>query len=350
MTISNGILTIERVFDDRATPRKYLFSLENSTVAAPPAFDGSFAPLFPSAYQVVQTDRGLTLGGTMYPQGSSPPAITPTGTWTGAVVPIRVECTLLGARGTWQGRVSYDEGATWPQTFTSAAAVALTGAGTGITLNIATGNAATNNVWLATCSGLADQSGNGKHYVGLGSDPAQWPVITLGVNGVACIANPPSLLGLRLLDSSLVLPATTTPTMCLAVYRALGWTAGRRLVGNKTFDNHLAILQLDGSSPDLEIYGAAAGSRSSALAINAWGVCEAKWGNSTADYIRLGAASAVTGTNTGSIGPGTGRQIFAAGDGNYGAFELAALIYTPPVDTTAFRAAVATKYAGLVAA
>ncbi len=80
--------------------------------------------------------------------GTTPPVLTLTGT---ATVPyeLQVECTTSGARGAWKFRWSKDRGVTWMLTdVLSAATVALTG--TGLTLNIATGNAATNNVWTAT--------------------------------------------------------------------------------------------------------------------------------------------------------------------------------------------------------
>jgi hypothetical protein len=69
-----------------------------------------------------------------------------------------VECTTSGARGTWVLRYSIDGGATFATVatgITSAATVALTdpldpAAGLlGVTLNIATGNASTDNVWTA---------------------------------------------------------------------------------------------------------------------------------------------------------------------------------------------------------
>lgn len=89
--------------------------------------------------------------------GTTPPTVTITGTQK---VPVNlwVQCTAnAGARGTWTGQFSIDGGVTWTQ-FTSAATVAVivtdpaSGAtiDTGLVINIATGNAATDNVWKAT--------------------------------------------------------------------------------------------------------------------------------------------------------------------------------------------------------
>lgn len=90
--------------------------------------------------------------------GTSPPVITLTGT-PAFPMDLKVDCTLDGARGTWEFRWSVDNGVTWEATgVVSAATVALTlanGTSTGITLNIATGTAeADDNVWTARVAGL----------------------------------------------------------------------------------------------------------------------------------------------------------------------------------------------------
>ena len=75
--------------------------------------------------------------------GTTPPTITLTGAPLGAFT-WRIECTGAGALGVWTGRWSSDNGGNW-NAFTSGATVAL--GSTGMTANIAAGNAATNNVW-----------------------------------------------------------------------------------------------------------------------------------------------------------------------------------------------------------
>lgn len=83
--------------------------------------------------------------------GTAPPTITLTGTPNiTCYAKIKVKCTLGGARGTWTGAVSFDDGATYDSTFTSAATVnvlSASGGITGIVLNIATGSANVDNTW-----------------------------------------------------------------------------------------------------------------------------------------------------------------------------------------------------------
>ena len=108
-------------------------------------------------------DNGTMSGVTSV--GTTPPVITLTNTanrlgGTGPCRPVnlKVVCTTSGARGTWVLKYSIDGGATYAtaaSNITSAATVALTDildpaqGLLGITLNIATGNAATDNVWTA---------------------------------------------------------------------------------------------------------------------------------------------------------------------------------------------------------
>ena len=99
----------------------------------------SFAQIGTSALSAVTAD------------GTTPPTCTVSGT---PLFPcgttVKVKCTGAGARGTWTGAVSYDNGGTYEFAFTSAATVVLltpSGASTGITFSIGTGNAATDNTW-----------------------------------------------------------------------------------------------------------------------------------------------------------------------------------------------------------
>lgn len=99
----------------------------------------SFAQIGTSALSAVTSD------------GTTPPTITVSGT---PVFPcgttVKVKCTGAGARGTWTGSASYDNGGTYEFSFTSGATVTLlapNGTSTGIVLAIGTGNAATDNTW-----------------------------------------------------------------------------------------------------------------------------------------------------------------------------------------------------------
>lgn len=311
----------------------------------PADFSGNFASLFPGAYQVVQTDRGLTYGGTMLATGTAPPVVGLTGSTTAMPKPIRIT-TTAGALGVATYALSLDGGATTAQSGATAASVPIA---------LLPGLSATfaalpafigDEVYLATCAALADQSGNVLDYsqVAGGSQP----LITVGLNGIAGIANP-TIGAAKFMSSPFAMPSTTTPMMCLAVCRALSWTVNARLLGDATNANHCAILQLNGASPALMQYDSVAGNVSTDLAINAFGAVEAKWNNSTADYIRCGSGTAQTGISCSNAGAGTGRQLFATLSVNFGAYEVLAVIHTPPVSSAAFRAAVASKYGGAVA-
>jgi len=127
-------------------------TLEN----APPMFFGK--PLIVSDRLPVDSS-GLT---SVTSAGTTPPVITLSQTTNreGKIGPVRpinvvVACTTLGARGTWKFQVSIDGGATYTAAdyYTSGATVALidpldpAGGLLGVTLNIATGTAATDNTW-----------------------------------------------------------------------------------------------------------------------------------------------------------------------------------------------------------
>jgi hypothetical protein len=123
--------------------------------------DGSTSWRYLGAFDQ-QTDVGLAMSA-VTSAGSTPPVLTLTGTAL-EYVDLRVECTTLGARGTWVLRYSTDGGKTWTSSVTSAATVAISnsaGVDTGLTLNIATGTAATDNVWTAKTAGYQEKTFSG---------------------------------------------------------------------------------------------------------------------------------------------------------------------------------------------
>lgn len=95
--------------------------------------------------------------GTVSPAGTTPPTVTITGTATRYLLGLKVECTLLGNRGTSKIRYSTDNGATWISDVTTAATIALNDSResqlrkkvvpTGLTLAMADTAAAVDNVW-----------------------------------------------------------------------------------------------------------------------------------------------------------------------------------------------------------
>jgi len=304
-------------------------------------FNGSFTSVISGSFQLVQFDIGLTYGGTLLASGTTPPVITLTGSIAGTPVPIRVECTLLGALGVWTGRVSFDGGSTFPQAFTSAATVPLTGAGSGLTLNIAAGSAAVDNVWLATCAGVADQSGNAKHYSNVTAN--QQPVITVGLNGK------PGLLwdgANDSLTSALVLPqSSVTPFVMFCVVKSVTWGNLRPILSHAGGGY---TLYQRGVSPALQASGSGFGSSSSALAVGTFGAVDLGFTNSASDYIRAGSGAPVTGTSAGTLAA-TGQVIGSDVGFGFPNTELLMLGYAPLQSMTAWRAAVTTMYGGTVA-
>ena len=138
-----------------------------------------------------QTDVGLAMSA-VASTGTTPPTLGLTGT---AVAPVDlvVQATDISGgatRGLWLGRYSTDHGITWTS-FTSAATIALNdayGVATGLTLTIAAGSAATDNVWTAKTSGYER-----KRFSGLGRfarvvaqvGGTSTPIMTSSVTGEA---------------------------------------------------------------------------------------------------------------------------------------------------------------------
>ncbi len=108
---------------------------------------------------IVKSDR-LPITNTMTAvtsAGTTPPVITLTGT-PNRYIDLKVLCTVLGALGTSKIKYSINGGNTYSVAQLTAATILildpLTGESTGVTLNIAAGTAATDNVWTAGSSVL----------------------------------------------------------------------------------------------------------------------------------------------------------------------------------------------------
>jgi hypothetical protein len=290
--------------------------------------------LFPGAYQVVQTDKGLTYGGTTLATGTTPPVGTLAGTITGAGVPIWFKCTTGGAIGSGAVFSAYADGAGTTPFMTGIAPsagtpVALTGVGAGLTHAWAAGTAATDNVWKATCSALADQSGNGYHFTQ--AAPGRQPIISIGLNGKV------SLLFDGVDDvftSTCSLPAPgTTPLYGLAVYRVPVWGANHQLL-TSTAGGGPGIYMPPTASPAMQPYcGAFTGPATATLPINTWGVVEVYMSNSSADSIRAGTGSDVTGVGTSGNAASGSTQIAENGTG----LEFLGLVWSPTQPSLSVR-------------
>ena len=114
---------------------------------------GTFSPSSISGLKLwLRSNTGVTLvASPVTATGTTPPTITLTGTpiagQSSIATPyVEIDCTLLGALGTWQ--FTWKLNGTVQQTaVVSATTVAL--AGSGLTANISAGTAATDNVWKA---------------------------------------------------------------------------------------------------------------------------------------------------------------------------------------------------------
>lgn len=151
-------------------------------------FSGNFASILSGAYQVIQSDLGLTYGSTPLANSTntSTTVLSLTGSLSTAPVPIWFKATNSAAVGAGaQFNVYYDGTGTTPAmtgvTPSVGVAVPLTGAATGLSNTWAAGNGVANDIWKATSAANADQSGNGVHAT-QGTLGAQ-PVIGIGVNG-----------------------------------------------------------------------------------------------------------------------------------------------------------------------
>lgn len=308
--------------------------------AAPP-FNGNFASLFPGAFQSVQTDLGLTYGGILLASGSAPPAVGLSGATSAVAKPIKIT-TTAGAVGVASYTLYLDGGTTPAQTGTTAASVAITNL-PGLSVTFPTGPYVGDEIYLATCSALADQSGNAKDYSQ--ATASLQPVITPGVNG---------FLGLLFdgvddfLNSSLVLPAPgVTPGCFFAVGRQVSWAANKFVLANSAAGvNGGYQFRSNGVTPQLQILSSAGGTLSGTLAVGTFGAITGQFGNAASDYIRAGSGAAATGS-AGSAAS-TGMNIGGRST-QFSNFEFLALVFAPgAVPETAVRASVTAKYGASV--
>jgi hypothetical protein len=293
-----------------------------------------------------QSDHGVVEGSTLKASGTTPPAITFTGTRVGRPCSITVKCpTTGGARGTWLGTVSYDGGTTVSESFTSAATIALTGKGYGLVLNIPTGNAATDNVWKATIATWKDQKGT--------KDYAQATAGSQFVIGVG-VGNRPGFISDGTDDfmaaTGLTLAAPgTTPTFIYAGFRTVSWVINRWVYAANT-GTVPSIAQVT-ATPDIDARCGVVGPITTGAAVGTFTRVMAMFQHTTADYIKAGSASAVTGVDLGN-NTGTGVQLAASVGASFGANEYLFHCYLNAAPSAAQLAAAdaiaARLYPGLV--
>lgn len=317
------------------------------------AFNGNFASLFTpgTVLQSVQTDLGLTYGGTMLPNAgnTSTSVITLTGSLSGVPVPIWLKPTVGGAVGGATATNVYLDGAgvSISQTILTPAVntpVALTGAATGLFATFSAGNLVNNDIWKATCSALADQGPAALNYSQAG--PSLQPLMSAGVNGYAGLL----FDGVNdVLASALALPAPgTTPTWYGATFRNVTWVSNSFIFGDSVGSGH--ILFSSPATPNLRPFNGASGPIQN-VTLGTWEATELGFQNSAADYIRRGSNAATTGIagNAASTGRGIGGS---PAPGNWANIEFLSIIYLnvipTPAQIGAWRAAVTAKYGATV--
>lgn len=288
----------------------------------------NLATLFPGAYLVVQSDLGLTYGGTMLAGGTSNTIVaTLTGTLSGKPVPILIKCNTIGTIGVDALFDVYFDGGTAASMVgvlpSAGVPFALTGAGVGLSVSLSAGSpVSTDNTWKATCSALADQSGNGFHMAQ--ATASRQPIVAVGANGKAA-------LGFDGIDDFLFntpfsRPApATTPFSFYLVMSPLAKGGQQIWVGS----NVSATLYSDTGALNRTIqYCSAVGNISTVLTATPTRI-RATYTGSTSDLLKVGAAADVTGASASnalvngmSIGAGSLAGAFPATMPQFFAFVI----------------------------
>lgn len=309
-------------------------------------FNGNFASLFPTAFQVVQTDRGFLFGSTPLANttNTSTTVLALTGVIANVAVPIWIKSTnsaSVGAGATFS--IYYDGAGTTPAmtgvTPTAGVPIALTGAGSGLSLTWTAGTSVNNDTWKATCAGLIDQSGNGKDYFQFTA--SKQPVVTTGLNGKAALL----FDGVDdLLESTCSLPAPgTTPYNGFFLVRRPTTAAGAaRMVADGA--GEVSAIILDGAT-QMHLYcNGGFGPIASGLPTNTWGAVEFLLSNSASDYLQIGSVARVTGAGAGN-GVAPSRSISGAAVPANIEFLMGGYVPASGFSSAAFRAAI-TQWAG----
>jgi len=312
----------------------------------PPPFSGNWADLFPGAFQVVQSDKGIEYGAVMRADAgnTSSVAFALTGASPAVAVPIWIRITAPGV-----GNVYYDGLGITPAmagvTIVDSVNIVLTGAGAGMAITPGVGSQAPGDTWRATCSLQADQSGNGKNATQV--TPANQPLVAMGPNGVACLSGAATGDG-YLRTNALNLPSPdVTPYWVFLVLRIDVYGSALPVMGNFDFalTNQLYPSNVTGLTQrhQFNVSNPGAG-----IAEGSWFIVEIKRSNSAADPFKVGG-SLVTG-NAG-VGAVATECMFQSPGSGYGSLaSMLAKVYTPNApDWPAIRAAVTAKYGPVVA-
>lgn len=111
----------------------------------------------------------------------------------------------------------------------------------------------------------------------------------------------------------------TEPTAIIMIAKQVTTASGRHFYGTAT--NTLALTQT-AISPQVLQRNTSGGNINSGWALSAWKLIIVYYTGSTADYSKVGSASAVTGTSAGNTTPGTNLYIGARPTSNFSNYEL----------------------------
>jgi hypothetical protein len=291
--------------------------------SGPPPFDGNLAALFPGAYQVLQSDRGLQYGAVMRADAGNTSSVA--FALTGATPAVPVPIWIRGVTGT-TANIYYDGLGITPAmsgvAVMDSVNIVLTGAGAGMAITPGVGSLVPGNTWRATCSQLADQSGNGNPATQL--TPAQQPIVALGLNGKV------ELIGDGV-DDLLNSPAFLPPVgaMLYLVYRQLTSASFKYLTDGGGTGNRRAVFANFASTEAYNGLSLIGGT----LPLNTYGRTWAIY-NGAASSVKVGANPIASG-DAGSNVSGPGRTIMCAGnETSHANMGLFALIWAPPGPTT----------------
>jgi hypothetical protein len=299
---------------------------------------GDWRTYFPTAYQAVQADRGVTYGLNLkLTAGSSTTVMVVAGAPTsGVTIPVWLQLTTASA-----ANIYYDgDGLVPAMTGVPVALgvpIVLGGLGFGLVITPTGGALVAGSIWKATCAALADQSEFSQSYTQ--GNSALQPIITKGVNGKAGLL----FDGIDDFLTSNVGALFTFPYVILVIARYVSDIAGQTIVGGANLSG--SIYQSGGALGAIYEYN---GGTANPIAHPGFGQqrFSARFSNSPSDQFIIGDRPAVTGQNAGATA-GNQRVIGAGINGatifQWANTEVLAVLYLPlPVDTTAFDAALNT--------
>jgi len=257
-------------------------------------FSGNFASLFPTALQVIQSDRGLQYAGPLTPAAgnTSTATFTLVGGLPVGAPPVAIMVRLTGTGTT--ADLFYDGGTT--PVLSGVAVVAgtpinLPGAGSGLFVSPNAGTQVAGDSWRAACASLADQTANGRN---VSAAPGSTrPIISPGLNGKVGIL-------FDGVDDELVSASypRATPSSVIVIGRWVNPVLAQQIMVSARATSNGLIYTNTGSRVDT--FNGAFGPSILPFTSTAFQRIYATFTASAADVLRVGALSAGPGPSTGN--------------------------------------------------